>query len=95
MATRARSSGFFSGLVLLSVGVLLLLHNYGHLDLHSFISRWWPILIIFWGAVKLYERTAGRRFGGAEGSGITGGEVLLVVGMLVLLGVVVGADYIN
>jgi len=95
MATRARSSGFFSGLVLLSVGVLLLLHNYGHLDLHSFISRWWPILIIFWGAVKLYERTAGRRFGGAEGSGITGGEVLLVFGMLVLLGLVVGADYIN
>ena len=93
MATPARSSGFFSGLVLLSVGVLLLLHNYGHLDLHFFISRWWPILIIFWGAVKLYERTAGRRFGGAEGSGITGGEVLLVVGMLALIGIIVGVDY--
>ena len=93
MATPARSSGFFSGLVLLSVGVLLLLHNYGHLDLHFFISRWWPVLIIFWGAIKLYERTAGRRFGGAEGSGITGGEVLLVVGMLALIGIIVGVDY--
>ncbi len=93
MATRARSSGFFSGLVLLSVGVLLLLHNYGHLDLHGFFARWWPLMIIFWGAVKLYERTAGRRFAGGDGGGITGGEILLVLGMLALLGTVVGVDY--
>ncbi len=92
MATRARSSGFFSGLVLLSVGVLLLLHNYGHLDLHGFFARWWPLMIIFWGAVKLYERTAGRRFAGGDG-GVTGGEILLVLGMLALLGTVVGVDY--
>ncbi|HKM65548.1 MAG TPA: DUF4097 family beta strand repeat-containing protein [Candidatus Acidoferrum sp.] len=93
MATRSRSSGFFSGLVLLSVGVLLLLHNYGHLDLHGFFARWWPLMIIFWGAVKLYERTAGRRLGAGDGGGITGGEVLLVLGMLALLGTVVGVDY--
>ncbi len=90
--TQSRSSGLFSGFVLLSVGLLLLLHNYGHLDLHQLFTRWWPLLIIFWGAVKLYERTAGRRFGG-EGGGITSGEVMLVVGMLALLGVVVAVDF--
>jgi DUF4097 and DUF4098 domain-containing protein YvlB len=93
MSTRARSGGLFTGLVLISVGVLLLLHNYGHLDLHGFFLRWWPLLIIFWGAVKLYERTVGRRFGAADGGRITGSEVLLVFGMLALLGAVVGADY--
>jgi len=93
MSTRPRSGGLFSGLVLLSVGILLLLHNYGHLDLHDFFVRWWPLMIIFWGAVKLYERTAGRRFGEADGGRITGGEVLLVLGMLALLGMVVGVDY--
>jgi DUF4097 and DUF4098 domain-containing protein YvlB len=93
MATPARSSGLFSGLVLISVGVLVLLHNYGHLDLHGFFVRWWPLMIIFWGAVKLYERTAGRRFGGSDGGGVTGGEVFLVLGMLALLGIVVGVDY--
>jgi Domain of unknown function (DUF5668) len=93
MATPARSSGLFSGLVLISVGILVLLHNYGHLDLHGFFRRWWPLMIIFWGAVKLYERTAGRRFGGSDAGGVTGTEVLLVVGMLALLGIVVGADY--
>ena len=88
MPTPARSSGLFSGLVLISVGILVLLHNYGHLDLHGFFVRWWPLMIIFWGAVKLYERTAGRRFGGSDGGGVTGTEVLLVVGMLALVAIV-------
>jgi len=90
--TPARSSGFFSGLVLITVGVILLLHFHGNLDLHRFFTRWWPLLIIFWGVVKLYERTAGRQFGGS-GGGITGGEVLLVLGMMALLGIVVAVDY--
>ncbi len=90
--TRPRSSGLFSGLVLISVGTLLLLHNYGRLELSGFFTRWWPLLIIFWGVIKLYERTVGRRFGGT-GGGITGGEVLLVLGMLALMGIVVGVEY--
>jgi cell wall-active antibiotic response 4TMS protein YvqF/putative adhesin len=89
--TRSRSSGLFSGLVLISVGILLLLHNYGYLDLSAFFTRWWPLLIVFWGVVKLYERTAGQRFGGG-GGGITGNEILLVLGMLVLMGIVVAVD---
>jgi DUF4097 and DUF4098 domain-containing protein YvlB len=90
--TQTRGSGLFTGLVLISVGVLLLLHNYGHLELGNFFTRWWPLLIIFWGAVKLYERTVGRRFGGS-GGGVTGGEVFLVFAMLALLGTVVAVDY--
>ena len=90
-ATRSRSSGLFSGLVLISVGVLLLLHFYGHLDLSTFFSRWWPLLIIFWGVIKLFERTAGHRFGTGSG-GITGSEVLLVFAMLALMGIVVAVE---
>jgi Domain of unknown function (DUF5668)/Putative adhesin len=89
--TRSRNSGLFSGLVLISVGALLLLRNYGYLDLGSFLSRWWPLLIIFWGVIKLYERTLGRRFGQGGGA-ITGTEVLLVAGMLALMGIVVAVD---
>jgi len=91
--TQTRSSGLFSGLVLVSGGVLLLLHNYGRLDLGRFFWHWWPLLIIFWGAVKLYERTIGPRMVGATPGGITAGEVMLVVGMLALLGIVVGVEY--
>jgi DUF4097 and DUF4098 domain-containing protein YvlB len=92
MASPARSSGLFSGLVLISVGVLVLLHNYGHLDLHGFFVRWWPLMIIFWGAVKLYERTAGRRLGGNDGGRVTGNEVGLVVGVVALVAIVALAD---
>jgi DUF4097 and DUF4098 domain-containing protein YvlB len=91
--TPSRTSGLFSGLVLISAGLLLLLHNYGHLDFGAFFLHWWPLLIIFWGLVKLYERTVGRRFGGSDGGAVTGGEVMLVLGMLALLGLVVGYDY--
>ena len=91
--TQSRTSGLFSGLVLISAGLLLLLHNYGHLDFAAFFLHWWPVLIIFWGLVKLYERTVGRRFGGSDGGAVTGGEVMLVLGMLALLGLVVGYDY--
>src|SRR5271165_3960056 len=91
--TQSRSSGLFSGLVLISAGLLLLLHNYGHLDFGAFFLHWWPLLIIFWGVVKLYERTVGRRFGGSDGGAVTAGEVFLVLGMLALLALVVGYDY--
>src|SRR5208283_5311079 len=92
--TQTRSSGLFSGLVLISGGVIHLLHNYGRLDLGHFFGHWWPLIIIFWGAVKLYERTLGLRMSGTvSGGGITGGEVVLVVGMLALLGIVVGVEY--
>jgi DUF4097 and DUF4098 domain-containing protein YvlB len=90
MATsQPRSSGLFSGIVLISVGALLLLHNFGRLELHTFFTRWWPLLIIFWGIVKLYERTLGRSFGSG---GVSSGEVLLVLGMFALLGGVVLYD---
>ena len=54
--TQSRSSGLFTGLVFISVGLLLLVRNYGHIDLGRLFWHWWPLLIIFWGAVKLYER---------------------------------------
>jgi DUF4097 and DUF4098 domain-containing protein YvlB len=90
---RTPRSSVFSGLVLLSIGTLLLLHNYGGLEIDSVLYHWWPLLLIFWGAIKLYERTAGARSGDPAAARITGGEVLLVLGLLAFLGIVVGADY--
>lgn len=88
MATPARSSGLFSGLLLIFVGILLLLHNYGRLELYEFFARWWPLLIILWGAVKLYERTAGFRSGGSAGGRVTGNEAGLVVAVVALVAIV-------
>src|SRR6266481_5831287 len=58
---RPRGSSVFSGLVLIFIGLLLLLHNYRGFELSGIIIRWWPLILIFWGAIKIYERTAGAR----------------------------------
>src|SRR5580704_15784455 len=90
--SRQRTSGIFSGLVLLTVGSLLLLHNYRGLEL-SEVLHWWPLALIFLGAIKLYERTVASRSDDPGSARISGGEILLVVGMITLLSAVVAVDY--
>src|SRR3984893_3044741 len=89
---RPRGSSVFSGLILIFIGVLLLLHNYRGFELGRVLTNWWPLLLIFWGALKLYERTAGSRSADTGGSHITPGEVFLVLGLLALVGVVVAVE---
>ncbi|HXN53338.1 MAG TPA: DUF4097 family beta strand repeat-containing protein [Candidatus Acidoferrum sp.] len=89
---RPRGSSVFSGLVLIFIGLLLLLHNYRGFELTGVILRWWPLILIFWGAIKIYERTAGARASQPGGSRITAGEVFLVLGLLALVGIVIGVD---
>ena len=85
----------FPGLALLFVGLLLLVHSYRGLDIAHLFSHWWPVLIIFWGAVKLYERVLAGRSGQPRTSPISAGEILLVLGLLCLLGIVAGVDVIR
>jgi len=90
---RRRGSSLFPGLLLLFVGLLLLLHNYRGVSIGEVIGHWWPLILIFWGAVKLFERMAASRSGDPGAARITGGEVFLVLGLLSLLGIVVAVDY--
>ncbi|MGC1311864.1 MAG: DUF4097 family beta strand repeat-containing protein [Candidatus Acidiferrum sp.] len=91
--SRQRSSGIFTGLVLLTVGALLLLHNYRGFELGDVLLHWWPLALIFLGAIKLYERMVFSRSGDPNSARISGGEILLVVGMITLLSCVVAYDY--
>jgi hypothetical protein len=70
-------------------------HNYRGLDISHLLGHWWPLLIIFWGAIKLYERTAASRSGQPGVSPISGGEIVLVLGLLCLLGIVAGVDVVK
>ena len=90
---RSRGSSFFPGLLLLFVGVLLLLHNYRGISIGEVIGHWWPLILIFWGGIKLYERMAASRAGDPGAAKISGSEVVLVLGLLSLLGIVVAIDY--
>ncbi|MGB6884767.1 MAG: DUF4097 family beta strand repeat-containing protein [Candidatus Acidiferrum sp.] len=91
--SRQRSSGIFTGLVLLTVGFILLLHNYHGLEIGYLLVHWWPLALIFLGLIKLYERMAAGRSDDPGYARITGGEILLVIGMVTLLSAVVAVDY--
>jgi len=53
MAQRKRSDSLVWGIILITVGVLFLLQS---LDIHvwDFVARMWPVVLIIWGASKLY-----------------------------------------
>jgi DUF4097 and DUF4098 domain-containing protein YvlB len=91
--TRPRSSGIFSGVALILFGVAFLLHNYRGFEFEAVLVHWWPVLLIVLGLIKLYERTSGRYAPGA--ARITGGEIFLVLGLLLLVGIVVGVDTVK
>jgi DUF4097 and DUF4098 domain-containing protein YvlB len=89
---RRRGSSLFPGLLLLFVGSLLLLHNYQGIDVVTVIGHWWPLILILWGAIKLYERVEASRAGDPGAARITPGEVFLVLGLISLLGIVVALE---
>ena len=91
--TRPRSSGIFSGVALILFGVAFLLHNYRGFEFEAVLVHWWPVLLIVLGLIKLYERTSGRYSPGA--ARITAGEIFLVLGLLLLVGIVVGVDTVK
>src|SRR5260370_36124081 len=92
---RHRGSGVFPGIVLITVGSLLLLHNYRGMELGDVLKHWWPLALLFLGLIKLYDRTVASRSDDPGTARITGGEILLVVGMIVLLSAVVIGDYVK
>jgi DUF4097 and DUF4098 domain-containing protein YvlB len=85
MRVRHRTVGtIFWGLTLVVVGVLLLARNLGYdIPIWSGLARYWPVLIIVWGVVKLVEYFHARRNGDTRPL-FSGGEVALLI--LVILG---------
>ena len=46
------------GIALIAVGVLWTLANLGHLDLLDTLHRWWPSILVLWGALSLARSLA-------------------------------------
>ena len=90
---RSRRRSIFTGLLLILAGGLLLLHNFrGDLPIWRLFLRWWPLVLIVWGLAKLYDHFAARRTGQVTPATITGGEVVLVILAIGLLGSVGAYD---
>jgi predicted membrane protein len=64
------------GILLVAIGLLILLENLDVLDLGSFVTRWWPLLILLVGLWKLIVW-------GAQSLGTA--VLLMIIGVLCLL----------
>jgi len=74
----------FGAMFLVIIGTLFLVHNFRpDLIRWNLLGKWWPVLLILWGVIRLIENLAGtgRR-------GVTGGEVFLLV-ILILAGIAI------
>jgi cell wall-active antibiotic response 4TMS protein YvqF len=49
------------GLALLGLGIAWLLSNLGRVDLLTTLRTWWPLTLVVWGALELYQSLAARR----------------------------------
>ncbi len=86
-----RYRGSLAGpIVLIVIGCLFLLHNFGvHLPIWRAFGRYWPLLLILWGVIKLVEHaTASRQ--GYRATGIGAGSVFLLL-LIIIFGL--GAHY--
>lgn len=53
------------GLALIALGVLWTLANLGRIDLLSTLRTWWPLTLVVWGGLELYNALAARSAGRA------------------------------
>ena len=64
MTVPFRVEGVVVGLALLALGIVWTLANLGRIDLLTTLHRWWPSILVVWGALELSLvrwRRAGRR----------------------------------
>ena len=55
-----RIEGVVLGLALLGLGTVCLLANMGKVDLLYTLRTWWPLTLIVWGGLELYQAFAVR-----------------------------------
>ena len=61
MAGFVRIEGIVLGLALLGLGIVCLLANLGRVDLLTTLRTWWPLTLVVWGGLELYQALAERR----------------------------------
>jgi hypothetical protein len=73
-------------LVLIVIGLVFLLRNFGvHIPVLHLFGRFWPLLLILWGVIRLAEYSMAPRYGYARSS-LGAGSIFLLI-LIVIFGV--------
>src|SRR5688500_3452475 len=82
MSRRSSAGGVFWGVVLIFAGAVFLAKNLGHdVQIWAGIARYWPVLLIAWGMLKLIDYYHWQQ-SGKEGPLFSGGEIVLLIFVL-------------
>jgi DUF4097 and DUF4098 domain-containing protein YvlB len=94
--TGRQRSSIFTGLLLIFLGALFLLHRIDpELGIGHLISRYWPVLLIVWGFAKLIDHLSAQRSGGVRPPVLSGSEAALMVLLVAVLGGMWVADLVH
>jgi len=78
MSQRSTASIFW-GFILVGIGIILLLKNLGYeIPIWAGVARYWPVLLIVWGVIKLVDYARWKR-AGQPGPLFGAGEVVLLI----------------
>jgi len=91
MVPRGRRHSFAGPIILIIIGVLFLLANFGIITNWWFLAKWWPLLLVFLGLIRLGEYYAARREG-TYPPGVGGGTVVLMI-FIIIAGLSISGIY--
>ena len=86
----------FGGLVLVIIGALFLIYNFHpEFDLWDILWRWWPLFLILLGVARLIDYAIAQHSEKPAPRIVTGGDIFLIVALLVLISVAGGIYHIR
>ena len=59
MADQRKSDSLFWGVILIASGVIFLLEKFD-VDAWDYVWKFWPVILIVWGAIEAPRRTPGK-----------------------------------
>src|SRR5688572_10555543 len=82
MSRKTSAGSMLWGVVLIFAGAVFLANNLGYeVRIWEGIARYWPVLLIAWGLLKLVDYYRWQQTG-REGSLFSGGEIVLLIFVL-------------
>jgi hypothetical protein len=60
VAASLRPEGLTLGLLLVAVGTLALLSNFGRVDFLETVRAWWPLSLLVWGVLEILQSLTRR-----------------------------------
>jgi hypothetical protein len=79
MSRPRRAGGVFWGVILVATGLIFLLKNLGYpIYIWTGLALYWPVLLILWGIIKLFDYARWKR-AGQPGPLFGAGEVVLLI----------------